>query len=227
MCGKPAAFRQAAQPKCFSVEPGGRKGRAFPHIRRQSRDFFTPSERAGWGPLSNAGLRLRRTFSSSSSWQNGSFVPRFVSSRSLVFNEIGRFVPLKKYGWLFTGSHSGQAQLASFGVRRLATAFAPASLLAASLPVIPAHGLIPCDGAAGISALNEARASALVWFFPRAAPWRRGVPIRDRLIIFSLPLCFLKHSGFRLTTTRGAAPSGIPHRGTRAVEQQMPNRFTQ
>src|SRR5271167_3552019 len=44
MCGKPVAFRQAAQPKCFSVEPGGRKGRAFPHIRRRSRDFFTPPD---------------------------------------------------------------------------------------------------------------------------------------------------------------------------------------
>ena len=43
MCGKPVAFRQAAQPKSLSVEPSGRKGRAFPHIRRQSRDFLPPS----------------------------------------------------------------------------------------------------------------------------------------------------------------------------------------
>jgi hypothetical protein len=42
MCGKPAAFRQAAQPKCCSVRPEVRKGRAFPHIGRQSRYFFTP-----------------------------------------------------------------------------------------------------------------------------------------------------------------------------------------
>ena len=42
------AFRQAARPKYFSVEPGRRKGRAFPHTRRQSRDFFTPSGTVGY-----------------------------------------------------------------------------------------------------------------------------------------------------------------------------------
>jgi hypothetical protein len=40
---KACGFVASGQPKCFTVEPGGRKGRAFPHIRRRSRDFFTPS----------------------------------------------------------------------------------------------------------------------------------------------------------------------------------------
>src|SRR6516164_7413945 len=41
---KPAAFRQAAEPKEINLEPAVRKGRALPHSRRQSRDVFTPSK---------------------------------------------------------------------------------------------------------------------------------------------------------------------------------------
>ena len=48
ICGKPSAFRQAPQHKCFSVKPEVRKGRAFPPIGRQSRDFFTPSTAVVW-----------------------------------------------------------------------------------------------------------------------------------------------------------------------------------
>src|SRR6516165_7574944 len=34
----------AAAPKEFNLKPAVRKGRALPHSRRQSRDFFTPSQ---------------------------------------------------------------------------------------------------------------------------------------------------------------------------------------
>ena len=40
MCGKPAAFRQAAQAQLFSLGPAVRRGGALPHVRRPSRDFF-------------------------------------------------------------------------------------------------------------------------------------------------------------------------------------------
>ncbi len=41
-------------------------------------------------------------------------------------------------------------------------------------------------------------------------PWLKGVPIRDRSIIFSLALCFLKHSGFRFKTT-GSSSEARPN----------------
>ena len=47
LCGKPTAFRQVAEPKEFNLKPAVRKGRALPHSRRQSRDFFTPAQ--PWG----------------------------------------------------------------------------------------------------------------------------------------------------------------------------------
>src|SRR6516165_4232871 len=47
LCGKLTAFRQAADPKEFNLKPAVRKGRALPHSRRQSRDFFTPSKALG------------------------------------------------------------------------------------------------------------------------------------------------------------------------------------
>ena len=60
MCGKPSAFQQAPQPKCFNVKPEVRKGRAFPQIGRQSRDFFTPPEGLKRQRYGRAGLELLR-----------------------------------------------------------------------------------------------------------------------------------------------------------------------
>jgi hypothetical protein len=37
-----------------------------------------------------------------------------------------------------------------------------------------------------------------------------GIAIRDRSITFSLPFCFLRHSGFVLRTTRGLSPPVPP-----------------
>ena len=45
--------------------------------------------------------------------QNGSFVPEFVSPRSLVFNEIGSFVPPKKISCPFVGRPSPGIQTAT------------------------------------------------------------------------------------------------------------------
>src|SRR6516165_2238759 len=51
----------AAAPKEFNLKPAVRKGRALPHSRRQSRDFFTPSLARERPPLGVQSL--------ASSWQ--------------------------------------------------------------------------------------------------------------------------------------------------------------
>jgi hypothetical protein len=71
------------------------------------------------------------------------------------------------------------------GVKSVVASYAlhPASLLAASLPVSPVHGLIPCDGAEVFLFLNRGRGICARLLLPKGGTLAEGHP-KPRSVCF-------------------------------------------